>query len=454
MKTEPETRSPEETVIRRILGEWRSAGISCLALRGYERLPQQVGNDLDVLVAQDDCRKIERLLLGVTSEHDLRRFMRVERSAGYLVSHRFYDRISSWNLAVDIWTGLTWKGIPFLATEAVLARRTRADLIDIPRPAHEAAASLFGKALHGSWVQEDRRERIRELVQSDEAEFRRVGELAFGARRTEALLERVRRLELAPDSDETRRLRVALVARAGSRRPLSVVTGLVRELPRMFERARRPTGVFIVLLGPDGSGKSSIGGPLTDRLTDRLGSDGALHFHWKPFRAFAPRDPGPVSSPHARPVRSGIASRAYLLLHWFEFLLGSWLTIQPRLIRGIPVIGERYFLDVWLDPIRYRLDLGSWTGVPSLLGVRKPDIVLCLVATPETLQRRKTEVPLAATTQQLNALKTFAGADSSARVIDVDRRFEDVLASCESAVLQCLAQRDSVRDARTRRRSS
>ena len=454
MTIDSEAQPRHESVISGILGEWKSAGVGCVALRGYELLPRQVGNDLDVLVAERDQRTAESLLVDSVVQHGMSRFMRVERSAGYLVSHRFFDRMSTWNLAIDIWTGLTWRGIPFLDAERVLDERKTGGPIDVPRPAHEAAASLFGKALHGSWVREDRREQIRKLVMSDESEFRRVGELAFGVRRTDLLLERVRRLELAPDPAETRRLRLALIVRAGGRSPARVVTGFTRELLRISKRARRPSGVFLVMLGPDGSGKSSISMTLSDRLEDRLGSDGSMHFHWKPFRALDQRDPGPVSAPHAQPVRSRGASRAFQLFHWLEFLFGSWLTIQPKVIRGLPVIGERYYLDVWLDPVRYRLDPGRRTEVPELYGVRRPDLILCLTAPAEILQNRKKEVPITETRRQLHALQSFAESEKSARIIDVDKPFEDVLYSCEIAVLEYLAQRDRGREVRTRGRLS
>ena len=90
--------------------------------------------------------------------------------------------------------------------------------------------------MHGSWVREDRRERIRSLVLSDESEFRRVGERAFGVREAEMLLQKVRRLERGPHSEDTRRLRRALIVRAAARNPARVATGFSRELLRIARR--------------------------------------------------------------------------------------------------------------------------------------------------------------------------------------------------------------------------
>ena len=208
------------------------------------------------------------------------------------------------------------------------------------------------------------------------------------------------------------------------------------------------------MLGPDGSGKSSISEVLSHRLAGRLGSTGAMHFHWKPFRALDRGDSGPVSAPHAQPVRSPGASRVFHLFHWLEFLVGSWMTIQPEVVRGSPVIGERYYLDVWLDPARYRMDPGRRTAVPGLHGVRRPDLILCLMAPAETLQQRKQEVPIEETRRQLQALWNFAESEPSARIIDVDTSLEEALISCESAVLEYMAKRDRERAGRTGRRSS
>lgn len=441
----PGDRDRIGTAVARFLADWRASGIAGVVLRGYEGLPTRVENDLDILVEKPRVQEFEQLMLRAADANGLQRFARIERSAGSPVAHRFFDPESGRQLSIDLFTDLNWRGLSFLAAPTVLGGRVSSDPVDIPRPGHEAAASLFSKVLHGSWVREDRGERIRELALRDEAEFLRVAEVAFGRSAGQELLDRVASLRLAPDPAETGRLRRALVRGALAGSPIVSLTGVAADLGRIAHRVRRPSGVFIALVGPDGSGKSTLAAPLADRLARRLGGVSGHTFHWKPKRLRG-RGGGPVTSPHARPPRSRAASRLWLGLHLAEFATGYLTVILPRLVRGQPVVGERYLFDLWLDPLRYRLDLPSGTvsdgGRLRLLG---PDITLCLIADARVLQSRKSEVSIETTERQLAAIEAMAGATPAAHVVNVAVPEAEVLDACERVVLEWLSRRDSRR---------
>jgi thymidylate kinase len=414
-------------------------------LRGYERLPEVAGNDLDILVERSRSEEFESILLHAARASGLRRFARIERSAGSPVSHRFYDPESGQQLAVDLFVDLNWRGVPFLDEREVLDGRVARGPIEIPRPAHEAAASLFSKVLHGSQVEQQKRERLRRLVRSDRTEFERVSGSAFGPILARELLLRVERLELDPDSGASNRLRRALFRRIALRHPLATGRALARDARRAIGRARRPTGVFVVLLGPDGSGKSTLARPLAGAIAERLGGVSGVSFHWKPLRIRPASDDGAVTAPHARSPRSRAASRLFRIAHAVEFALGSWFEIRPALIKGRPVVGERYWFDLGLDPLRYRLDTEVVAAIECPALVESPDITLCLVADAEVFQQRKQEVSIETTRKQVAALEAFAEEHTTATRIDAARPFEEVLDRCERLVLDCLAARDERR---------
>lgn len=436
---------PVEQAVARIIGRWRETGIPGVVLRGYEDLPALAGNDLDILVERSRAGEFERILLQAARASGLRRFARIERSAGSPVAHRFYDPESGQQLAVDLFVDLNWRGIPFLDERALLDARVAHGPIEIPRPSHEAAASLFSKLLYGSSVDVHKRERLRHLVRSDRREFERVSERAFGSKLARELLLRVERLELDSDRSGSLRLRRMLVRRTVLRRPFATGRAIARDARRAIARVRRPTGVFIVLLGPDGSGKSSLAGPLAGVIAERLGGVSGSSFHWKPFRTRSRSDEGAVTAPHARSPRSRTASRLFRLAHGAEFVLGSWLRIRPALIRGRPVVGERYWFDLGLDPLRYRLDTPVVPTIECPALVESPELTLCLVADAEALQQRKQEVPIETTKRQTAALEAFARKHATAFRIDAARPFDEVFGRCERLVLACLADRDERR---------
>jgi thymidylate kinase len=164
----------------------------------------------------------------------------------------------------------------------------------------------------------------------------------------------------------------------------------------MMRTRQTPRGLFVLIVGPDGSGKSTLARRLVEEPSGRF--DNTVHMHWRP--GLLPR-PGDVvgtnredaSRPHAREPHGALISLALLTYDWLDFLLGSWMRIVPRRSRGALIVMERGWLDIAVDPRRYRLSVSGqlveWLGrlLPS------PDLVMILRAHPDVLSARKGELP-------------------------------------------------------------
>lgn len=423
---------------------WRDAGVAVVALRGYEDLPSLAGGDLDLLVDADEVVKVERLLLEAARASGLDRYLRLERSAGSPTSHYFLDPSTNETMVIDLFTDLNWRGLRFLDEQQVLSDRRAASLIDVPRPAHEVTAGILGKALYGTWVHHSRWRHLAELAEREGDELRHCLTWAFGARQAGPLFDRIRRAELGPDHRLTRRLRRALVWRSLVRRPFRAAKGQLAEIGRVGRRFRRPPGVFVVLLGADGSGKSAVARPLAERLGDHLRGR-SWHFHWKPV-AVARSSTATAAEPYRREPRGLWLSLPHLARHWLEFVVGGWLWLIPRLAAGGSVIGERYYQDMWLDPRRYRLAVPPKLIRIGANCVLSPDVVLCLLAPVDILRTRKKEVEPEETRAQQDAIRRYAGADAAAFVVDSSRPLDEVVDACETIVFDRLLARDRRRE--------
>lgn len=92
------------------------------------------------------------------------------------------------------------------------------------------------------------------------------------------------------------------------------------------DRGERREGRFILLVGPDGSGKSTLGGRLVEELKDRF--EGTRQLHWRPTLlpqagAFLGRSVGDTSSAHAKEPHGRVLSTLVLLHYWLDFFLGG-----------------------------------------------------------------------------------------------------------------------------------
>lgn len=198
----------------------------------------------------------------------------------------------------------------------------------------------------------------------------------------------------------------------------------------------RGRGLFVLLVGPDGAGKSTLAASLVH-------AERALTvdwMHWRPellprLGTLVGRGAGDPSTPHSRPPRSWLPSGLALGYYWLDFFLGSWLKVRPSVRRGGVVIMERGWFDFAVDPRRYRMRVSP--GVVLKLGalLPRPDLALVLDAPDQTLLRRKTELDGVELSRQLHLWRAFQFPPGTHKVvIDASRPFEDVLRAARESI--------------------
>lgn len=316
--------------------------------------------------------------------------------------------------------------------QEILRDRRRHGEFWIPAARHEFAATL-ARRIEKQRLSEEHLRHLRELQQLDPSGCAREAERWVGLQEVEALLHSS---EAASSGMRTRLLR-----RAGMRKPLALarnaIVGAVRVAARAIAANR---GLNVVILGPDGSGKSSI--------VESLRQDLAGAFVGSQRRTFPPallnRATTGVtnSSPHAAKPRSWISSVVRAVGYWaVYYTAGHPFTVGRAKAAGKLVVHDRHLLDCLVDPKRYRY--GGPMGLLRLIArvIRKPDLVLLLDAPAEVIQRRKQEVPLDETERQLRAYRKLAAQMRNANIVDVNRPLPDVVETVNEMLVGHLSKR-------------
>lgn len=164
-------------------------------------------------------------------------------------------------------------------------------------------------------------------------------------------------------------------------------------------------GRWVVLIGPDGVGKTSVANGIFAQVAGHFES--LRYHHWiapwtQPLRSEVPAGGGRFDAGSCRGGFIGsLLSLARLGRNVCRAWLGYLLRIRPHLRQRRLVLGDRYLFNYLLDPqsVRYGAAPG-WVRLALRL-VPKPDLVISLVADPEVIHARKDELTVAQIAERL-----------------------------------------------------
>lgn len=183
--------------------------------------------------------------------------------------------------------------------------------------------------------------------------------------------------------------------RKGVRGPRTAIRGSVAAY--LANRRNRP-GAFVVLVGPDGSGKTTVAESLAVRAKADFFSVSLHHFSIQTFPRLATlllrRSSGPdytiAGSGTRAPIQSARRAWIYMIYYGAELMVYSHFRLKRRLRLGQLVIFDRYFHD-WFFQRSYRR--ASRPTIRAFLArAVRPDLVVYLTGDPARINARKPEL--------------------------------------------------------------
>jgi thymidylate kinase len=403
-------------------------GIPFAILHGYEHLPEQMPSDVDFVVRCEDLPRLLPLQREVAHRQGwvLASVVQAKLFAQYSVL--FDPEDPRRFIQLDACGHYVERGCLVLHDTQLLQGCRPYRFFNVPAPASEFAY-LLAKALLKSKPLEPCLPRLRELWKVDSAGaedlFRKlIGESVGGLEQWFA--------RAAMNWEQELRPRIRARNRFG-------LVNRVRECVRAIRRILHPAGLHIVILGPDGVGKSTLISQLGLACFRQV-----AQFHFRPG-VLGMRASATVSQPHAQPPRSTVSSLAKIFYYFADHWTGYMLRTFPAKVRRELVIFDRSFEDVMVDPRRYRL-----AGSSSLARLLKqllpaPDLTFVLDAEPELVHARKPELEIEELRRQREVLRRLAAATPRCLVIPAKDSPDQVARTVQKAIIQFLAQREKQR---------
>lgn len=413
-------------------------------LAGYDTYPERIDSDVDFMVADDRLPRLPALMLEVArrSGGQLVQCLKHETSAAYFVIAKLSGGRAHY-LHPDATGNYRRRGRLWLEAGPILERRTlHRGHFWVPSPA-DAFRYYLIKKLDKLEIQDHHADALTRRHAETGAEARSVLHHLLPAPAVDLIEDALSSGDWTHVKARLPELRNQLRERS-TREPFGARVGrTLAEARRVLDRVRYPTGLTIALLGPDGSGKSTIMERISEELAKAFRR--VQRQHLRPRVLGRARSQGPVTDPYGKPPRGLVGSLLKLLFFWADFVIGAATWVFPRRVGSTLIIFDRYFHDLLADPARYRY--GAPLSVARALAriVPEPDLLFVLDAPAEILQSRKREVSPIESARQRQRYRKLAAAHPPAIVIDAARPLDQVVADVLSHILLFMEARTAGR---------
>lgn len=160
-------------------------------------------------------------------------------------------------------------------------------------------------------------------------------------------------------------------------------------------------GVFLVLVGPDGVGKTTVAANVI-----KASGGAGRYFHFRPpLRGWSDPEPGQFTSPDGRSLNPGGTSFLRLLANLGRFWGAYLLRIAPAVRAGKLVIGDRWIYGYLIEPRSMRYSGSERLARLAVRLAPQPDVVVGLTAPAEVITSRKAELDHDAIALQLDRIR-------------------------------------------------
>lgn len=405
--------------------------IPYVILHSYETLPESIPSDVDFAVAAESLHRVPNLMRAVAAQAGwlLVQTLQHETTAFYSV---LMDPANPRQfLKLDYCSDYVRNGCRLVSVADLLAGRRRFKTFWVPSPAAEFIYTLT-KALA---KKKDMAQVVPKLQRLWQAEPERSAKW-FG---------KIFGTGAGPLAEWFQRPAESWVQLAASlrRRNRYRLPQRLAEWRRRWRRVRQPTGITLVVLGADGTGKSAV----IERLKVLLAPPfrRMAQYHFCPMLCRR-QHTGVVTVPHALPPRCTLVSWVKVFYHFADHWLGYLLQQWPARVQSTCIIFDRHFDDLLIDPRRYRIQRAGWL-VRVLRRLLPPrDRLYGLDAPPEVIRQRKAELSVEELDRQRAALRQLAQIEKRLLIVDCTQPIEVVANTIAREVIEFLADRQRRRD--------
>jgi thymidylate kinase len=424
------------TFLRTLFHSLDESDVRYCVLHSWEHLQEGLPTDLDLAVHGHDQNKLVLVFQNLKDQgYTPFQCFNYSRNASYFVFF-WWEGSSLRTCAVDIIVEHWRSGLLLSTGEELVAGRLRHRDFWIPAPSIEFGYLLAKKAWkRGASITQSRR--LGYLVeQLGYTEAERIASGIFPSKSKKRIVEAC---NAGLNDGSLSNGRTLLRWIALTRHPLRLVRYLTSECRRVIRRHSQPTGIIVAVLGPDGSGKSTVISGLKETFSHSFRRQRL--FHWRPQMFARQGRIETVSTPHAKAPRGTLVSLIYLSVFFVDHWIGHFSLIHPLRARSGFILFDRYFHDILVDSRRYRYGGPRWFAEFLARLAPEPDLVILLDDKAENILARKNELSRAELLRQLQAYRKLRFRRAEKVLVRTERDISATLKDSSKAVAEFLGRR-------------
>ena len=328
-------------------------GIPWLVLRNHTGLPwRNTSKDIDIGIKQSRLREAEIVVEDVMKIHGFDRKETTVFQWGRCTSYFGVVDETAVSIKIDLMDGFSWRTAGLFDSEWLLARAVQHEDFLIPDPIDDATIMWLKPLMTGGFVKKAYVSGIAAGVTTDPDRFRTNLERLFHRDLADLAWSHLQSGDYEGLTPKAKRLAWNAWIREIAARPLQSARNIFSYVFwELVRRARRPRATFFAVVGPDGSGKTTFITALRERLVTLQFKDpeGVEVTHFRPhlfpnINQLLTRKPEVISesnNPHSAPPAGKVSSFLRIGYYSLDYILGYWLKIRRRSIRGRTMIFYR-----------------------------------------------------------------------------------------------------------------
>jgi thymidylate kinase len=382
--------------------------ISYCVIHGYESLPlNYYGHDLDILINYSDLVKIKNIVFKLIQKFKLNIFRIEERQQ--LFEFVLYNENLETIILQFIFL-LDYKGIPIFYNKDVFSVSKKYNDINIPSEIHEYTYSFFARYFWGKEIHKKYYSNFKKNINNKEVKFtlRRI----LLKKQYNCFYNIINNCNNNYDKillSIRKKIIISFYIKGFFRHPLLLFKGIFRRYCFGMKNAINHKGKFIVFIGPDGSGKTTVAFVLADLLKDFY--RGIKYFHFLPKNLIDAKNLEITKQKNIN-ISNNVTFISYILSilrimrNTIRFNL-YYIKIIYFLFRQNLIIGDRYFYNYLFNPSSVNYTSSKKIVKFFYKFIPKPDYVFFIKATPEIIYKRKKELTKTEILKQLILIDDF-----------------------------------------------